>query len=627
DYRWWMLGGWVVGMALIILPQKIYSEQRNPISLLLQKVYQPFFVFVMQYRWLTVIAAALLIAATWFPFSRLGSEFMPPLEEGDLLYMPTTDPGISMTKAREILQQTDKLISRFPEVDTVLGKIGRAETATDPAPISMLETTIVLERDKEDWRTRPVERFYSDWPGWAAWLPGLVFSETRPITVDELVYGYELPAAQGEEQIHVPGLNDAVQIPGLTNAWTMPIKTRIDMLSTGIKTPVGIKVMGPDLRTLAGLSSEIAGVVKTAEGTGAYTVSAFPEKSVGGNYFDIDINREAIARYGLAVGDVQDVITSALGGMNVTWTVEGLERYPVSVRYPHELRDNIDALRQTLVATPSGAQVPLGQLASMEVRKGPPMIKSENARPTSWVFVDIAGLDVGTYVNNAQRAVAKQVELPPGYSVVWSGQYEYMQAARQRLMVVVPLAGVAILLLLYLATRSWLRVAILVLSLPFSLVGAVWMLYWLDYNLSLAVWVGVIALAGLAVETGLVMLLYLENSFERFEAEGRMRTPADLWHAIQEGAVQRIRPKTMTVMTTFIGLVPLLWASGAGADTMRRLAAPMIGGLATAFILELLLYPVLFYIAKHVALRGRFRREAEREADKTEPEPVLAGRD
>jgi Cu(I)/Ag(I) efflux system membrane protein CusA/SilA len=424
--------------------------------------------------------------------------------------------------------------------------------------------------------------------------------------LDELIYGYEVPSPRGGEDIHIPGLNDAVQIPGLTNAWTMPIKTRIDMLSTGIKTPVGIKVMGPDLRTLADISNQIANVVKTADGTGAYTVSAFPEKSVGGNYLDFKINRDEIARYALTVGDVQDVIMSALGGMNVTWTVEGLERYPVNVRYPHELRDNIEALRQTLVATPAGTQLPIGQLADINVHKGPPMVKSENARLTSWVFVDIAGIDVGTYVANAQRAVAQQVDLPAGYSVIWSGQYEYMQAARQRLMIAVPLAGVAILLLLYVATKSWLRVGIVLLAVPFSLVGAAWLLYFLDYNMSLAVWVGVIALAGLDAETGLVMLLYLDNSYERFESEGRMKSRADLWHAIHDGAVQRIRPKTMTVMTTFIGLFPLLWASGAGADTMRRLAAPMIGGLATSFIAELLLYPVLFYIAKSVVLHRQF---------------------
>ncbi len=588
---------------------RILTEQRNPISVLMQKIYHPFFVFCMHYRLPVVLLAAGVIASTLYPFSKLGNEFMPPLEEGDLLYMPTTDPGISMTKARELLQQTDKLIKQFPEVDTVYGKVGRAETATDPAPPSMLETTIVLQRDKSLWRTRPVSHFHDRWPGWAAWLPGLFFDEARTITLDELIYGYEVPGPRGGDDIHVPGLNDAVQFPGLTNAWTMPIRTRIDMLSTGIKTPVGIKVMGPDLRTLADISNQIANVVKTAEGTGAYTVSAYPEKSVGGNYLDFKINRDQIARYALTVGDVQDVITSALGGMNVTWTVEGLERYPVNVRYPHELRDNIDALRQTLVATPFGTQVPLGQLADIAVHKGPPMVKSENARLTSWVFVDIAGIDVGTYVTHAREAVAKQVSVPAGYSVIWSGQYEYMQAARQRLMIAVPLVGVVILILLYAATGSWLRVGIVLLAVPLSLVGAAWLVYLLDYNLSLAVWVGVIALAGLDAETGLVMLLYLDNSYERFESEGRMKTRADLWHAIHDGAVQRIRPKTMTVMTTFIGLLPLLWADGAGADTMRRLAAPMIGGLATSFIAELLLYPVLFYIAKDFTMNRPRKRD------------------
>ncbi len=610
DYRWWIVGAWVIGMGLIVLPQKIYSEQRNPISLVLQKLYQPLFVFVMQFRWLTVIAAVLIVAVTWMPFRQLGNEFMPPLEEGDLLYMPTTtQPGLSMSKARELLQQTDKLIERFPEVDTVFGKIGRAQTATDPAPLNMLETTIILHRDKSRWRTRRVPRFYDDWPDWAACLPARLWPETRTINIEELKYGYTMPRPDGVP-IRVPGLNDIVQFPGLANSWTMPIKTRIDMLATGIKTPVGIKLMGPDLDTLADLSLRIENVMKTDPRLVDYTTSANADRNLGGNYFDIHINREQIARYGLTVGDVQDVIMSALGGMNVTWTVEGLERYPVNVRYPRELRDNIDALRQTLVATPSGAQVPIAQLADIRVHKGPPRLKSENARLTSWVFVDIAGIDVGTFVKNAQKAVAEQVELPAGYSIVWSGQYEYMQQARRRLAVVVPLVGVLILLLLYMATKSWLRVAILVLSLPFSLVGAVWLLHALDYNLSLAVWVGVIALAGLAVETGLVMLLYLENSFDRFEADGRMNCPADLWLAIQDGAVQRVRPKTMTVMTTMIGLVPLLWASGAGADTMRRLAAPMIGGLATTFILTLLLYPVLFYIAKSAALRGRFHATA-----------------
>ena len=601
DYRWWSILAWLVIAGIMVLPQRIYPEERNPISLILQKLYNPAFVFVMQFKWTTLSAAALIMLATIWPYSQLGSEFMPPLEEGDLLYMPTTDPGISMTKVRELLQQTDKLIMQFPEVETVFGKAGRSETATDPAPPSMLETTITLRRDKSMWRTKTVGRFYASWPDWLAWLPGKIWPDEQTIDIEDLVYGYEW--ADGT---HVPGLNEVMQVPGLTNAWTMPIKTRIDMLSTGIKTPVGIKVMGPDLRTLAELSGQIADVVKTAEGTGPYTVSAFPEKSVGGNYFDFQINRDEIARYGLTIANVQDVVMSAMGGMNITSTVEGLERYPVNVRYPHELRDNIDNIRQTLVSTPSGAQVPIGQLAEIKIHKGPPMIKSENARLTSWVFVDIAGLDVGTYVANAQKAVADMVDLPAGYSIVWSGQFEYMQAARKRLMVVVPLAGVLILLLLYMATKSWLRVIIVLLAVPFSLVGATWMLYLLDYNLSLAVWVGVIALAGLDAETGLVMLLYLDNSFDRFVAEGRMSNTTDLWHAIHDGAVQRIRPKTMTVMTTFIGLFPLLWASGAGADTMRRLAAPMIGGLATSFVAELLLYPVLFYLAKRFTLIGRF---------------------
>ncbi|MCA8973250.1 MAG: efflux RND transporter permease subunit, partial [Planctomycetes bacterium] len=476
---------------------------------------------------------------------------------------------------------------------------------TDPAPPSMLETTITLRRDKSLWRQKPVARFFSDWPDWLREPLHNVWPETAPITVQDLVYGYEWPGGT-----RVPGMNEAIQIPGLTNAWTMPIRTRIDMLSTGIRTPVGIKVMGPDLSTLAHLAEQIAQTVKTAPGTGAYTTSAFPEKSVGGSYLDVRVDRDEIARLGLLVGDVQDVIMSALGGMNVSSTVEGLERYPVNVRYPHELRDNLPALRQTLVPTPAGAQVPLRQLATFEVHKGPPMVKSENARLTSWVYVDITGIDVGTYVKNAQAAVARDVVLPAGYTVVWSGQFEYMQEANRRLSLVIPIAAVLIILLLYMATHSWLRVGIVLLAVPFSLVGAVWLLWFLDYNLSLAVWVGIIALAGLDAETGLVMLLYLDNSFERFRAEGRMRNANDLWFAIHDGAVKRIRPKTMTVMTTFIGLVPLLWASGAGADTMRRLAAPMIGGLATSFVMELLIYPVIFFQAKRIAMAGEWRSAA-----------------
>ncbi|MCB9917383.1 MAG: efflux RND transporter permease subunit [Planctomycetes bacterium] len=604
-YRSWVVVAWIVLAALVVLPQRILTEERNPISRTLERLYDPAFALVMQFRWTVLVLAVAVVALTVWPLSKLGSEFMPPLEEGDLLYMPTTDPGISVGKARELLQQTDALIQRFPEVESVFGKVGRADTATDPAPPSMLETTITLRRDKSLWRQKPVARFFDGWPDWVRERLESIWPSTAPITIQDLVYGYAWP-----DGTRVPGLNETLQIPGLTNSWTMPIKTRIDMLSTGIKTPVGIKVMGPDLAMLADLSRRIAEAVTTSEATGRFTTSAFSEKSVGGRYLDVRIDRDEIARFGLLLGDVQDVIMSALGGMNVSTTVEGLERYPINVRYPHELRDNLPALRQTLVATPSGAQVPLGQLAVFAIRPGPPMVKSENARLTSWVYVDITDLDVGTYVDRAQRVVAERVELPAGYSIVWSGQFEYMQEANARLAVVVPIAAVLIVLLLYMATRSWLRVAIVLLALPFSLVGTFWLLWFLGYNLSLAVWVGVIALGGLSAETGLVMLLYLDNSFERFRAEGRMRDADDLWFAVHDGAVKRIRPKTMTVMTTFIGLVPLLWATGAGADTMRRLAAPMIGGLATSFVMELLIYPVIFFLAKKFAMRHEWRAAA-----------------
>ncbi|MCA8963869.1 MAG: efflux RND transporter permease subunit [Planctomycetes bacterium] len=604
-WRPWLVIGWLVLAAVIVLPQRIVSEERNPISRLLERLYDPLFALVMQFRWTVITLAVALVALTAWPLSKLGSEFMPPLEEGDLLYMPTTDPGISVDKARELLQQTDALIMRFPEVQSVLGKVGRADTATDPAPPSMLETTITLRRDKGLWRKKPVPRFFSGWPGWLREPLASLWPTTAPITVDELVYGYEWP-----DGTHVPGLNEVLQIPGLTNSWTMPIKTRIDMLSTGIKTPVGIKVMGPDLATLAGITAQISQVLETDGATGAFTTSAFAEKSVGGSYLDIRVDREEIARLGLQVADVNDVIMSAVGGINVTTTVEGLERYPVNVRYPQELRDNLRALRGVLVPMPGGAQVPLGQLAEFAIHQGPPMVKSENARLTSWVYVDIAGIDVGTYVANAQSVVRKAVTLPAGYSIVWSGQYEYMQAASKRLSLVIPIAAVLIVLLLFMATGSWLRVGIVLLAVPFSLVGAIWMLWLLDYNMSLAVWVGMIALAGLDAETGLVMLLYLDGSFERFRREGRMRDADDLWYAVHDGAVKRIRPKTMTVATTFIGLVPLLWAAGAGADTMRRLAAPMIGGLATSFVMELLIYPVIFFVAKRFAMRSEWRATA-----------------
>jgi Cu(I)/Ag(I) efflux system membrane protein CusA/SilA len=515
---------------------------------------------------------------------------MPPLYEGDLLYMPTTLPGISITKARELLQQTDKIIRSFPEVERVFGKIGRAETATDPAPLSMIETTIWL-KPEEEWRRVPVKRFFTGWPeplrGWLAHIWPL----ERPIT----------PAELSAE------LNDAIQFPGLTNAWTMPIKTRIDMLATGIKTPVGIKVMGPDLETLSRIGEEIEAVVRDIPGT----LSVYSERVTGGNFLDFDIDREGAARYGLTVGAVQDVIQSAIGGMNITQTVEGLERYPVNLRYSRELRSSSADLERILIATPLGAQIPLGQVAKIHTRKGPPAIKSENSRRSAWIYVDLKGIDVGTYVQGAQTVVAEQVKLPPGYSLRWSGQYEYIQQAKERLAIVIPITIALIFLLLYVHFGNLTDTLIVMATLPFALVGGVWLLYLLDYNLSVAVDVGFIALAGLAAETGVVMLVYLDGAFNERVQAGRMAGLGDLNAAITEGAVQRLRPILMTVTTTLIGLLPIMVGAEAGSDVMKRIAAPMVGGLISATILTLLIIPAVYQIVKRSRLRGDWQKAGE----------------
>jgi len=534
----------------------IRPEKRNPISRVLRSLYTPVLNASLRWRWLVVVLAIVAVASVWIPIQHIGSEFMPPLWEGDLLYMPTTFPGISITKARELLQQTDKIIREFPEVESVLGKVGRAETATDPAPLSMIETTIVL-KDPSEWR------------------PGM--------TKDKLV----------------KELDRAIQFPGLTNAWTMPIKTRIDMLSTGIKTPVGIKVGGPDLAELERIAREVEAVVKPLPGT----LSAFAERVTGGNYLDFEIDREAAARYGLTVGDVQDVITSAIGGMNVSWTVEGLERYPINIRYPRELRDDVQALSETLVTAPAGAQVPLSQLGTIRIHQGPPGIKSENARPNAWVYVDLRDIDVGTWVKRARQEVADRVELPAGYTIFWSGQYEYMERAKARLLLIVPITLFLVFLILYVNTKSMVKTAIVLLAVPFSAVGAIWLLYFLGYNWSIAVWVGLIALAGLDAETGVVMLLYLDIAHERWKEKGRMATYAELTEAVDHGAVQRIRPKMMTVAAILLSLVPILWATGTGADVMRRIAAPMVGGVVTSFIGELVVYPALYFIWRSLKLK------------------------
>ncbi len=605
-------------LMIYFIRGRIPNEQTNPISRILQRTYEPFFWAAMKGKYLTLLIAAVLVASALLPLQeylfgrqvigdavpalqlsrQIGSEFMPPLDEGDLLYMPTTDPGISVTKARELLQQTDALIARFPEVHHVFGKIGRGETATDPAPLSMIETTIMLEPDRGKWRKRHFDRWFAFLPEWLKHYSGMHYfwPEERPITIEELSYGYE---DRGE---HVPGLNEVVNFPGLTNAWTMPIKTRIDMLSTGIKTPVGIKLMGDDLEVLGDLAERISTLVNPLPGT----TSAFYEKTIGGNYLDFNINRDEIARYGLRIDDVQDVILSAMGGMNITWTVEGLERYPVNLRYKRELRDNIPALRRTLVATPSGVQVPLAQLADIRIHKGPPLVKTENARKTAWIYVDLNISDVGGWVRRAKQVVTENITLPASYNIIWSGQYEYIEAANKRLAIAVPAVFVIIVMLLYISHKSWFDVCVVLLAVPFSLIGAIWFMYLADYNMSLAVWVGLIALAGLDAETGMVMLLYLHNSYDRFKAEGRMNSLSDLKAAIHEGAVLRIRPKTMTVMTTMMALVPIMIGTGTGSDVMKRMAAPMFGGLLTSFTMELLIYPVIFLVAKQLQMwRGQ----------------------
>lgn len=530
---------------------KIQPEHKNPVNRFLIWIYRPVIHFVLRFKWTTVVTAVVILGLSFIPLNRLGSEFMPPIEEGDLLYMPTTDPGISITKAKELLQQTDKIIASFPEVETVFGKSGRAQTSTDPAPLSMFETIIQL-KPEEEWR--------------------------EGMTMDKLKQ--EMDAA--------------IKIPGLTNAWTMPIKTRIDMLSTGIKTPIGIKVTGPDLQVLSDLSQDIASVVRDVPGT----LSVFADKTTGGNYLDFNINRKEAARYGLTTGDVQDVIQSAIGGMNVTQTVEGLERYPVNVRYARELRENMMDLDRVLIPTPSGAQIPIEYVADLQVQKGAPVIKTENARYSSWIYVDLTTSDIGSYVNDARQTVEERLDLPSGYSLAWSGQYEYMERAKKRLQVVVPITLLIIFLLLYFNFKNLQESMIVLLTLPFSLVGSFWLLYILGYNLSVAVGVGAIALAGVAAEIGVIMLTYLDNAYNHRKYNDKMKNLDDLKQAIFEGSAQRIRPIFMTVCAITGGLLPIMWGAGTGATVMKRIAAPMVGGMVSATILSLVVLPVIYYLWK-----------------------------
>jgi copper/silver efflux system protein len=538
---------------------RIPPEGANPINRFLIWAYRPILRWSLRLRWLVLAGAVAILALTVVPYERLGSEFIPPLNEGDLLYMPSLLPGVSITEAQAVAQQANKLIMTVPEVKHALAKVGRARTPLDPAPLSMLETTIILKPEDE-------------------WRPGM--------TIEKLT----------------SELDRLIHFPGVTNAWTLPIKTRIDMLSTGIKTPIGIKLTGADLGVLQRLGEEVEPVVQGLPGTR----SVYAERVAGGYYVDFVVKRREAARYGLTVDDVNDVIQSAIGGMNIATTVEGLERYPINVRYARELRQNPDALRRVLIATPTGAQVPIGQVADIFPRVGPPSIKTEGARPQAWIYVDIdPDQDIGTYVERAKEAVARKITLPAGYTIQWSGQYEYMQEARARLRIAVPITLLIILLLLYMNFRNLAEVMIVMLALPFAIVGGIWYMYLLGYNMSVAVMVGFIALAGVAAETGVVMVIYLDHAVESRLRSASSLTSRDLYDAVMEGAVERVRPKMMTVSAIIAGLLPIMWSTETGARVMKRIAAPMIGGMVSSTVLTLIIIPILYQVWRAWELRRR----------------------
>ena len=545
------------GLAVTLIPVlmgffirgKLPKEKNNPLSVFLIRLYRPALTLCLKAPWITILAAIFLMLSSLIPLNQLGSEFMPELEEGDLLYMPTTLPGISIGKAQELLLQTDRIIKSFPEVERVFGKIGRAETATDPAPLTMLETTILFKPK-------------------SAWREGM--------TLDKLIKEFD----------------KATKFPGLTNAWVQPIKTRIDMLATGIKTPVGIKVAGPDLKVIEQIGKDIEAALKDVKGT----ASVFSERVSGGRYIEITPDRAKAARFGLNIDDIQAVISSAVGGANITQTVEGLERYPVNLRYPRHVRDDIDKLMELPLITPSGAHIPLSRVASIHITGGPPMIKTENARLNGWTFVDIQGVDLGSYVSNARDVLQQKIKLPAGYSISWAGQYEYLLRVKDKLSLVIPMTLMIILILLYLIFRDLTAALIVMLSLPFALAGGVWYLWLLDFNMSVAVTVGFIALAGVAAEFGVIMLLYLHNAEDEQQEKGKLTKVSDLKAAIMEGAVMRVRPKAMTVAVIIAGLVPIMLGDGTGSDVMRRIAAPMIGGMVTAPLLSLFVIPAIYLL-------------------------------
>jgi copper/silver efflux system protein len=566
---------WLCRATNTVIVGTIYPEEKHPISRLLIRIYEPVATWSLRWKWVVVSGALALIILTIPVYFKLGSEFMPPLEEGSILYMPTTLPGISITEAQKVLQLTDRIIKQFPEVDRVLGKAGRAETSTDPAPLSMIETVITL-KPKSQWRK--AETWYS------SWAPEWIKTILRHITPDHI----------SQEDL-IGQMNDALRIPGLANSWTMPIKGRIEMLSTGLRTPVGLKITGTDLDTIEEIGAQVESILPAVRGTR----SVFAERTGSGYFLDFEWNQEDLARYGLSMDEVQDVVAKAIGGENVTTTVEGRERYPVNVRYMRDFRTDIGALGRVLVPASGGQrQIPLSQLAAIRIVTGPSMIRDEDGLLTGYVYVDVAGRDEQGYVQEASRVLSEKVKPPPGYTISWSGQYEDTERVKQRLTVVVPLTLFLILFLLYLNTRSVTKTLIVLLAVPFSAIGAFLFLYLLGYNMSIGVWVGMIALLGVDAETGVFMLLYLDLAYEQAKKEGRLQSLADLQTTIRYGAVRRLRPKFMTVATTFLGLIPIMWSIGAGSDVMKRIAAPMIGGIFTSFLLELLVYPAIYQIWK-----------------------------
>jgi len=555
---------------------KYYPEEKHPISKLLFKAYEPACRFVLKHPRQVIVSSVIIFIITMPVFFSLGTEFMPPLNEGTILYMPTTLPGISITEARKLLLYQDKVLKSFPEVESVFGKVGRAETSTDPAPLSMFETTIVL-KPKEQWRKK--ERWYSQW------APESLKSILRHLWPDYISYS---------ELISL--MDSALKVPGVTNAWTMPIKGRIDMLTTGIRTPIGIKILGGDIKEIEKIGMHIEGLIMDLNGTR----SVYAERVGGGYYVNIIPDRNALAQYGLTVEDLQSIIATAIGGQTIITTIQNSrERYSINVRYQRDFRSNIDELERVLIATKNKFHVPLKEVAHITLSYGPSMIRNENGMTAGYVFVDIYdNVDIGTYVNKAKEVIYKSLKIPPGYTITFSGQYENILRVKQRLMIILPITIILILLILYINTGNIIKTMIVLLAVPFSLIGAVLLMYVLGYNISIATWVGMIALMGLDAETGVFMLLFLDLSYEQVRKDNRLKTIDDLKNAIMHGAVQRIRPKMMTVMTTMIGLLPIMWSTGTGADLMKRIAAPMVGGLTTSFIMELLVYPAIYYLWK-----------------------------